>query len=155
MTLGGVQSDSTTYLTLSSCHSSRGSDVVETANDAENAGGPCDGNGDFDANSCISWSEARTEQRNVYSQKSHHAGAQLMAFPFQTIESTKWTRQASAVQTMYMQVPTFQASKCQYRGTTARMNPIPENTENTVVEAVISDRCDSSNRPGIDMKSLN
>ena len=77
-----------------------------------------------------------------------------MAFPFQTIESTKWTRQASAVQTMYMQVPTFQASKCQYRGTTARMNPIPENTENTVVEAVIPVRWVSWNLPGMDTKSF-
>ena len=61
-----------------------------------------------------------------------------MAFPFHTIESTKPTRQASAVQTMNMQVPTFRAFKCQYRGTTERTSPIPANTENTVVEAVIS-----------------
>ena len=63
-----------------------------------------------------------------------------MLFPFQMIESTKWTRKPSAVQIMNMQVPAFQASKCQYRGTTERTNPIPENTENAVVEAVISAR---------------
>jgi len=68
---------------------------------------------------------------------SHHTGAQLIAFPFHTIESTNETRQASAVQIMYMHVPTFQASRCQYRGVTARKNPIPEKTENTVLEAVI------------------
>ena len=78
-----------------------------------------------------------------------------MAFPFQMIESTKWTRQPSAVQIMNMEVPTFQASKCQYRGTTERMNPIPENTENAVVEAIIPARCDYQNRLGIDMKASN
>ena len=66
-----------------------------------------------------------------------------MVFPFHTIESTNWTRQASAVQIMYMHVPTFRAFKCQYRGTTERMNPIPANTENTVVRVdVISTRFD-------------
>ena len=67
----------------------------------------------------------------------------MLAFPFHTIESTNCTRQPSAVQIMYVQVPTFRAFKCQYRGTTESTNPIPTNTENTVVEAVISARCDS------------
>ena len=66
-----------------------------------------------------------------------------MAFPFHRIESTNWTRQASAVQIMYMQVPTFRALRCQYRGMTERMNPIPTNTENMVVDTFISTRCDS------------
>jgi hypothetical protein len=46
-------------------------------------------------------------------------------------------RHAIAVQIMYAQVPTFQASKCQYRGTTERMNPIAANTVNAVLEAVM------------------
>jgi hypothetical protein len=91
----------------------------------------------------------------VYVQKSHHAGAQLTVFPFHTIELTNWTRQPSAVQIMYVQVPTFRNLKCQYRGMTERTSPIPANTENTVVEAVILARCDPRNRPGIDTKPLN
>ena len=42
---------------------------------------------------------------------------------------------------MYMHVPTFHDSKCQYRGTTERMNPIPEKTVNAMLEAVILVRC--------------
>jgi len=74
-------------------------------------------------------------------QISHHTGARLMVFPLHIMEFTKNMRQLSAVQNMYMHVPTFRASRCQGRGTTERMNPIPENTVNTVLEVVISARC--------------
>ena len=67
----------------------------------------------------------------------------MIVFPFQTIEPTNWTRQPSAVQIMYMHVPTFRAFRCQYRGMSTRTNPNPANTENTVMEAVISARCNS------------
>lgn len=64
----------------------------------------------------------------------------MIAFPFHRMESTKWTRQASAVQIMYIHVPTcnLHDSMCHHRGMTERVNPIPENTVNTVFEAVIS-----------------
>ena len=71
---------------------------------------------------------------------SHHTGAQLIAFPLQIIEFTKWTRQASAVQSMNMQVPTFHDSRCHQRGTIEMMIPIPENTVNAVFKAVIPSR---------------
>jgi hypothetical protein len=57
VTLRNVQSYLTTHLTLSGSRSGSDSDTVEVANDAENAGGPRDGNGDLDANSCINWSK--------------------------------------------------------------------------------------------------
>lgn len=47
---GGNLDDRTTHVGLGGCHGGRGSDVVETANDAKSASGPCDGNGDLDAN---------------------------------------------------------------------------------------------------------
>jgi hypothetical protein len=50
-----IQPYPTTHLTPSGCRS--GGNIVEAANDAENAGGPCDGISDLDANSCMSWSE--------------------------------------------------------------------------------------------------
>jgi len=65
----------------------------------------------------------------------------LIAFPLQTIEFTKYMRQASAVQIIYMDVPTFRASRCQGRGMSERMNPTPENTVKTVLEAVIGSLC--------------
>jgi len=74
-------------------------------------------------------------------QISHHTGARLIVFPLHIIEFTKNIKQLSAVQNMYMHVPTFRAPRCQGRGMSARMNPIPENTVNTVLEIVISARC--------------
>ena len=68
---------------------------------------------------------------------SHHTGARLTVFPSHTMESTKWTRQAIAVQTPYMYVPTFRDPRCHQRGMTDKMNPIPENTVNTVLETVM------------------
>jgi hypothetical protein len=68
---------------------------------------------------------------------SHHTGAKLRAFPLQIMEFTKKTRQASAVQIMYMHVPTFHDSRCHRSGTSERTNPIAENTENAVLVAVI------------------
>lgn len=70
---------------------------------------------------------------------SHHTGAQLMALPFHTMESTKNTRQANAVQIKYMLVPTcaFHDCRCHHSGTTERKKPIPENTVNAVFDAVI------------------
>jgi hypothetical protein len=65
VTLHDVQSYPTTYLTLSGRHSGRGGDIVEAANDAESAGGQCDGNSNLDMNSCIKWSEMRTEWRDL------------------------------------------------------------------------------------------
>lgn len=50
------------------------------------------------------------------------------------MESTKYTRQASAVQIMYMHVAIF---RCHHKGMTDKTNPIPENTVNAVLEAVI------------------
>ena len=133
-----AQFDLITHLGSSGRHSGRGSDIVETANDAESGGRPCDANADLDANSCIKFVNDRNQvEERINVPISHHAGAQLMAFPLHTIESTKWTRQASAVQIMYIHVPTFHDSKCQYKGTTERTNPIPENTVNAVLEAVI------------------
>jgi hypothetical protein len=64
--LRDVKSYPTTHLTLSCCHSGRGGDIVEAANDAENTGGQRDVNGDLNAISCISRSEIRTERRDVY-----------------------------------------------------------------------------------------
>jgi hypothetical protein len=71
VTARDVQSYLTTHLTLSGCHSGGGSDVVEAANDTENAGGQRDVNGDLDANSCMSWSEIRTNRRDVYTYRNH------------------------------------------------------------------------------------
>ena len=68
---------------------------------------------------------------------SHHTGARLMVFPSHTMESTKNTRQVSAVQAAYMHVPTFRDARCHQRGMTDKMSPIPENTVNTVLEMVI------------------
>jgi hypothetical protein len=137
-----TESDSKTYLSPSGCHSGGGSDIVEAANDAESAGRPCNPNSDLNANACMKLVRDRNRvKRCANILISHHTGAQLMAFPLHKIESTKWTRQASDVQIMYMQVPTFQASKCQYRGTTERTNPIPENTVNAVLDAAMSSLC--------------
>jgi hypothetical protein len=66
VTLRDVKYYLTTHLTLSGCHSGGGSDIVEAANDAESACGNCGVNGNFDANSCISWSEVGIERRDVY-----------------------------------------------------------------------------------------
>ena len=68
---------------------------------------------------------------------SHHTGARLMVFPSHTMELTKYARQASAVQTAYMHVPTFRDARCHQRGVTDKVNPIPENTVNAVLEAVM------------------
>ena len=68
---------------------------------------------------------------------SHHTGALLMVFPSHTMELTKYARQASAVQIMYMHVPTFRDPRCHQRGMTDKVSPIPENTVNTVLETVI------------------
>ena len=68
---------------------------------------------------------------------SHHTGARLTVFPSHMMELTKYTRQASAVQTPYMHVPTFRDSRCHKRGITDKVSPIPENTVNTVLETVI------------------
>jgi hypothetical protein len=69
---------------------------------------------------------------------SHHTGARLIVFPLHTMESTKEVRQASAVQIMNMDVPTFLDSICHHRGMSERMNPSPEYTVNAVLETVIS-----------------
>ena len=53
------------------------------------------------------------------------------------MEPTKYTRQASAVQTEYMHVPTFRDPRCHQRGMTDKMSPIPENTVKIVLETVI------------------
>ena len=53
------------------------------------------------------------------------------------MESTKYTRQASAVQTPYMHVATFRDARCHQRGMTDKVSPIPENTVKTVLEMVI------------------
>ena len=53
------------------------------------------------------------------------------------MEFTNWTRQASAVQIMYMHVPTFRDSRCHQRGMTDKVSPIPEKTVNTVLEAAM------------------
>ena len=48
-------------------------------------------------------------------------------------------RQAIAVQIMYIHVATvFGDPRCHHRGMIERMTPIPENTANTVLEAVIA-----------------
>ena len=60
-----------------------------------------------------------------------------MVFPSHTMESTKYTRQASAVQTAYMQVATFRDPRCHQRGMTDKVSPIPDNTVKTVLEMVI------------------
>ena len=60
-----------------------------------------------------------------------------MAFPFQTMAPTKSTESVSAVQIMYAHVPTFPASKCQYRGTTVAIIPIGENIKNAMLLAII------------------
>jgi len=80
-------------------------------------------------------------EKCVNVQISHHTGAQLTVFPLHIMESTQCTRQVSAVQIMNTHVPTFRASRCQVRGMSEMMNPIPENTVNTVLEAVILARC--------------
>jgi len=85
-------------------------------------------------------------------QISHHTGARLMVFPLHIIEFTKKTKHAIAVQIMYAHVPTFRASRCQGRGMSERINPIPENTVNVVLEAVISGRYVSR---GKDAKTFN
>ena len=68
---------------------------------------------------------------------SHHTGVQLMIFPLHAMESTKKTRQVSAVQIMNMHVPTFHDSKCHHRGISERTSPIAEKTVNAVLDAVI------------------
>ena len=68
---------------------------------------------------------------------SHHTGARLIVFPFHTIELTKYARQASAVQTANMHVPTFRDPRCHQRGMTDKVSPIPENKVNTVLDTVI------------------
>jgi hypothetical protein len=56
------------------------------------------------------------------------------------MESTKNTKQVSAVQIKYMLVPecTFHDRRCHDSGITERKKPIPENIVNVVLEAVIS-----------------
>src|ERR1700753_4059133 len=68
---------------------------------------------------------------------SNPTGARLRVVPSHTMESTKWTRQAIAVQTPYMYVPTFRDPRCHQRGMTDKMSPIPENTVNTVLTTAI------------------
>ena len=58
-------------------------------------------------------------------------------FPSHITEFTNWTRQASAVQTAYMHVPTFRDPRCHQRGMTDKVSPIPENTVNTVLVTVM------------------
>ena len=60
-----------------------------------------------------------------------------MVFPSHTMELTKYARQASAVQTAYIHVPTFRDARCHQRGMTDKVSPIPENTVKTVLETVI------------------
>ena len=61
-----------------------------------------------------------------------------MAFPFQTMVPTKSVKRARRVQIMNMHVPTFAASKCQYRGTREMIIPIPENIKYSMLETIIS-----------------
>lgn len=63
-----------------------------------------------------------------------------MAFSLHTIESTKWTRQARAVQIINMHAPTFHDFRCHHRGMTERMSPNPENTVNAASKAIISSK---------------
>ena len=64
-------------------------------------------------------------------QISHHTGAQLIAFPFHTMELMNTFRQPRPVQNMYRHVPVFQASRCQGKGTTQATKPRNANVEKT------------------------
>lgn len=90
MAFHAAQSDPTTYLCPGGCHSSRGSDIIETADDAEITSGPCDGDGELNAGG---YRESVRDKNHLKECSnvpiSHHTGAQLMAFPFHKMESTK------------------------------------------------------------------
>ena len=64
-------------------------------------------------------------------QISHQIGAQLIAFPFQMMVLTNWFKQPKPTQTMYMQAPVFQASRCQGKGMTQARNPRKEKVVKT------------------------
>jgi hypothetical protein len=64
---------------------------------------------------------------------SHQTGAQLTVLPAQTTELMKYIKHANPVQIIYMHVPTFQASMCQYSGIEHSKNPVNEKKENTVL----------------------
>lgn len=124
---------------MSGCHSGGGSDKVEAANDAESTGGPRDYASDTNATDLVGFVRDKNQAGKLENVPiSHHTGAQLMAFPFQTMAPTKSVKRARSVQIMNMHVPTFAASKCQYRGTIEMIIPIPENIKYSMLETIIS-----------------
>jgi hypothetical protein len=82
----------------------------------------------IDDHESIEWA-LREKMKDV--QISHHTGAQLIAFPFHTMELTNMFRQPRPVQNMYRHVPVFQASRCQGKGTTQARKPRNANVEKT------------------------
>jgi hypothetical protein len=61
---------------------------------------------------------------------SHQTGALIISSDFQTTELINWFKQATPVQIMYMQVPTFQASRCHGRGIMHSTKLIKAHVEN-------------------------
>jgi len=60
---------------------------------------------------------------------SHQTGATFFTELFQITELIKKFKQPRPAQTMYKEVPTFQASRCQYNGMAQSRKPMNENAE--------------------------
>ena len=61
-----------------------------------------------------------------YSLMSHQTGATSRSEPYQTMESTSSTREASDAQSIKMHVPAFHACRCHERGRRPRKTPQKE-----------------------------
>ena len=81
--------ETVTHVSMSCCYGGSGSDKVEAANDAENACRQRDHDSDLDANNWVKFRDANRTGQQGNAPMSHHTGAQLMAFPFQTMVPTK------------------------------------------------------------------
>lgn len=68
---------------------------------------------------------------------SHHTGIGLARLSFQTIESTRETRDPRNVQAIYRSVPTFLALQCQGRGRRTSIIDIGVIIWNAVLSAVM------------------
>ena len=134
--------DPETHLSLSGCHIGYGSDGVEAAHDTETTSGPGDHSSYSNATNWM-WMVRGRNRVGEYANAliSQYTGAQSRAFPFQTTAPTSSIQSMSAVQIMYMHVPTFPASKCQYRGTRVASIPSGEIIKKRMLVAIILVHC--------------